>query len=160
MDMMLSSRSWMQVSRLKLSVHDCCIGTISTHVWKSMRLMISGDLDGLVVPDPNRSGRMPELLKAAGILRRELGNEVLIVGCVLGPMTLAMQLMGPEKALFLAADEPDLFGRVLDFATDVAISIWPGPDRSGSAYPVCIRPLSIPGGRASAVLSRISAVTA
>ena len=101
-------------------------------------------LDRLVIPDPNRSGRMPELLKAAGILRRELRNEVLIVGCVFGPMTLAMQLMGPEKALFLAVDEPDLFGRVLDFATGVAISFGQAQIESGVHTPLVFDPSASP----------------
>jgi uroporphyrinogen decarboxylase len=82
----------------------------------------AAEIDRLNVPDPAKSGRMPELLKAARILRREVRDEVLVVGCVMGPLTVAQQLMGPEKALFLAIDEPGLFGRVLDFGVDVAVS--------------------------------------
>lgn len=94
----------------------------------------AGELDRLAVPDPERCGRMPELLKAARILRREVGDEFLIVGCVLGPMTMATQLMGAEKALFCAVDEPEQFGRVLDFAAEVAVSLaW----RSSRQAPIC-----------------------
>jgi uroporphyrinogen decarboxylase len=103
-----------------------------------------GDLDRLVVPDPNRSGRMPELLKAVRILRRELVDEVMIVGSVLGPMTLAMQLMGPEKALFLAVDEPDLFGRVLDFASDVSITFGLAQIEAGAHAPFVFDPSASP----------------
>lgn len=99
-----------------------------------------GNFDELVVPDPNRSGRMPELLKAATILRNELLEEVLVVGCVLGPMTLAMQLLGPEKGLFLAADEPALFGSVLDFATDVAIAFGLAQIAAGVHTPMVFDP--------------------
>lgn len=74
-----------------------------------------------VVPDPDHAGRMPELLKTAKILRKEVGNQILVVGCVLGPMTLAIQLMGPESALFLGVDDPEKFSLLLDFAADVAI---------------------------------------
>jgi uroporphyrinogen decarboxylase len=73
----------------------------------------------LAVPDPRQAGRMPEMLKALELLRRELGDRVLVTGGVLGPMTLAGQLMGLEKALFLAIDHPDLFAEVLDFGLEV-----------------------------------------
>lgn len=101
-------------------------------------------VDTLPVPDPHRNGRMPELLRAAYILRRELGNEVLIVGCVLGPMTLAMQLLGPEKALFLAVDEPGLFARVLDFALDVVLPFGRAQVEAGVHLPMVFDPSASP----------------
>jgi uroporphyrinogen decarboxylase len=101
-------------------------------------------VDSLALPDPLRSGRMPELLNAARILRRELGNEVLIVGCVAGPMTLAMQMMGPEKALFLAADEPASFARVLDFAAEVVISFGLAQVEAGAHLPIVFDPSASP----------------
>ncbi len=104
----------------------------------------AGDLDKLAVPDPGRSGRMPEILRTAGIMRRELQDEVLIVGCVLGPMTLAMQLMGPEKALFLAADEPDLFAKVLDFSLEVAVSFGMAQIKAGAHLPMVFDPSASP----------------
>jgi uroporphyrinogen decarboxylase len=102
------------------------------------------NLDELSVPDPNSSGRMPELLKAAGILRNELSDNTLVSGCVLGPMTLAMQLLGPEKALFLAADEPDLFGGILDFAADVAITFGLAQIAAGVHAPFVFDPSASP----------------
>jgi len=77
---------------------------------------------GLAIPDPNRAGRMPVLLQATRLLRQALKDQVLVAGCVLGPMTLACQLLGAERALFAAIDEPDAFARLLDFAADVAAS--------------------------------------
>ncbi len=102
------------------------------------------EMNGLAVPDPHRSGRMPEMLKAARLLRDELGNEVLIAGCVLGPMTLAMQLLGPEKALFLAVDDPDLFDRVLDFAVEVAITFGLAQIEAGVHLPLIFDPSASP----------------
>ena len=99
-----------------------------------------GNFDKLVVPDPSRGGRMPELLKAANILRSELLDEALVVGCVLGPMTLAIQLLGPEKGLFLAADAPDVFSSVLDFATDVAIAFGLAQIAAGVHTPMVFDP--------------------
>lgn len=102
------------------------------------------ELNRLAVPDPALSGRMPELLKSARMLRREVGDEVLIVGCVLGPMTLATQLMGAEKALFCAADEPEQFGRVLDFATEVAVAFGLAQLAAGVHLPVVFDPAASP----------------
>jgi uroporphyrinogen decarboxylase len=102
------------------------------------------EVDKFSMPDPRRSGRMPEVLKAAQVLRRELQDEVLIVGCVLGPMTLAMQLMGPEKTLFLAADEPDLFAGVLDFALEVAVSFGLAQIEAGAHLPLVFDPSASP----------------
>jgi uroporphyrinogen decarboxylase len=100
----------------------------------------AGEVDRLTVPDPRRCARMPEMLKAARMLRHEVGNEVLVVGCVLGPMTLATQMMGPEKALFLAIDEPDTFSRVLDFAVEVAIAFGRAQIEEGAHLPVVFDP--------------------
>ncbi len=78
-------------------------------------------LSRLSVPDPQSAGRMPELLQAVALLRREVGHRVAVVGCVLGPMTITTQLLGTETALYLAIDDLEGFERVLDFATEVAI---------------------------------------
>jgi uroporphyrinogen decarboxylase len=98
----------------------------------------------LGLPDPERDGRMPELLKSLRLLRHELGNEVPIVGSVLGPMTLAMQLLGAEKALFLAIDEPDLFAHVLDFVLEVAIIFGQAQIDAGAHLPMVFDPSASP----------------
>lgn len=102
------------------------------------------DLEGLLVPDPQRSGRMPELLKAASILRREVGDDVLVIGCVSGPMTLALQLLGAEKALYLAIDCPERFTHVLDFATEVAIRFGTAQIEAGAHLPLVFDPGASP----------------
>ena len=51
---------------------------------RSYALSGGADVNRLSVPDPYQVARMPELLKAVGILRREVGDDVLVVGCVSG----------------------------------------------------------------------------
>jgi uroporphyrinogen decarboxylase len=80
-----------------------------------------GTFNKLVIPDPYSAGRMPEQLKAVTKLRQELGNDVPVISCVLGPMTLTGQLLGLEKTLFLAVDDPETFELILDYATKVII---------------------------------------
>ncbi|MDR3589850.1 MAG: uroporphyrinogen decarboxylase family protein [Negativicutes bacterium] len=77
------------------------------------------NLSGIKIPDPARAGRMPQVVQSLQLMRREVGDEALVVGCVLGPTTLAAQLMGLEPALFLAADQPDDFENLLDFCVTV-----------------------------------------
>ena len=103
-----------------------------------------GTLASLSMPDPASAGRMPELLKAAALLRREVGDTVLVAGCVAGPMTLATQLLGIETALYLAADDPDQFERILDFSTEVAIRYGRAQIEAGAHLPIVFDPAASP----------------
>ncbi len=98
------------------------------------------NLETFSTPDPSTAGRMPEILKALGIMRREVGDEVLVVGCVLGPMTLATQLVGMETALYLAIDDPDSFEKLLDFATRVIIRFGAAQIEAGAHLPLVFDP--------------------
>jgi uroporphyrinogen decarboxylase len=111
---------------------------------KSYVLSDAHDMEGLSAPDPQQAGRMPELLKAARILRREVGDDVLVVGCVLGPMTVATQLLGAETALYLAIDHPERFARLLDFATEVAIRFGVAQIEAGVHLPLVFDPSASP----------------
>jgi uroporphyrinogen decarboxylase len=113
--------------------------SVSTHALSTARPW--GQLE---IPDPRRAGRMPEQLRAARVLRGEVGDEVLVVGCVVGPMTLATQLTGMQAALYLAIDHPDRFGRLLDFATDVVIRFGVAQIEAGAHLPIVFDPSSSP----------------
>jgi uroporphyrinogen decarboxylase len=92
------------------------------------------------IPDPLRAGRMPEILEALRTLRGEAGNEKLVVGCVLGPMTLATQLIGIETALYLAIDDPESFERLLAFSTRVATRFGIAQIEAGAHVPLVFDP--------------------
>jgi uroporphyrinogen decarboxylase len=111
---------------------------------KSYVLSDAEKLDGLSVPDPTQAGRMPELLKAAKILRQEVGDHMLVIGCVLGPMTLAVQLLGAEATLYLATDHPEQFTRLLDFSTEVAIRFGTAQIEAGAHLPIVFDPSASP----------------
>jgi len=132
------------------SVETEAVGSILTyppdqypHV-KSYALSDAGNLEGLSLPDPQRSGRMPELLKAVRRLRQEVGDEVLVVGCVSGPMTVAVQLLGMETALYLAIDHPERFARLLDFSAQVAIRFATAQIEAGAHLPLVFDPCASP----------------
>jgi uroporphyrinogen decarboxylase len=103
-----------------------------------------GDWNALTLPDPQHSGRMPEMLKALSILRRELGDEVLVVGCVLGPFTLTTQLLGLETALYLAIDNSTQLERLMDFATEVIIRFGLAQLQAGAHLPMVFDPSASP----------------
>ncbi len=98
----------------------------------------------LAIPEPERDGRMPEMLKALRFLRRELGDEVLVVGCVAGPFTLTTQLLGAEKALFMAIDDFPRLEQVMDYATEVVIRFGEAQLRAGAHLPLVFDPSASP----------------
>jgi uroporphyrinogen decarboxylase len=128
------------------SVETEAVGSILTYprdqypYVKSYALLDAENLEGLSVPDPQQAGRMPELLKAARILRREVGDDVLVVGCVSGPMTVAVQLLGMETALYLAIDHSERFARLLDFTAEVAIRFGTAQIEAGAHLPIVFDP--------------------
>jgi uroporphyrinogen decarboxylase len=111
---------------------------------ESYALSPQGDWSGLCVPDPHRSGRMPEMLRALGILRRELQDEVPVIGCILGPFTLAGQLLGLENALYLAADSPGRLEQLLDFSTGALIRFGRAQIEAGAHLPMVFDPAASP----------------
>ena len=135
---------------MDVNVETEAVGSVLTYqadqypVVKSYVLSKVADLDGLSVPNPHEAGRMPELLKAARVLRHEVGDDVLVVGCVLGPMTLATQLLGIESALYLAIDRPESFARLLDFAVEVVMRFGEAQIEAGAHLPVVFDPSASP----------------
>jgi len=75
----------------------------------------------LSIPDPEKDGRMPVIIKACRILKDEVGKETAVVGTVQGPMTLAGQLLGLEKLIYCIVDHPKEFWNLLNFTTRVMI---------------------------------------
>jgi uroporphyrinogen decarboxylase len=110
----------------------------------SYALQPEADFRALAIPDPARAGRMPELVRAAGALRAQLGDQAMVVGVVLGPMSMALQLLGPEPALYLAADEPRRFEELLAFTTQVALAFGLAQLDAGVHLPMVFEPGASP----------------
>ncbi|MGD0657577.1 MAG: uroporphyrinogen decarboxylase family protein [Syntrophorhabdales bacterium] len=102
------------------------------------------DLRSRPVPDPHEAGRMPEMLKSVRLLRRELGDECLIVGCVLGPLTLASQLLGAEGTLYMAIDEPERLERLIDYSAEVITRFGLAQIDAGAHLPIVFDPFASP----------------
>ena len=87
---------------------------------------------------------MPALLEMARRLRREVGEETLVVGVAQGPMTMAVQLIGVEAALYLAVDDPERFGRLLDLGTAIATRWGLAQIEAGVHLPLVFEPAGSP----------------
>lgn len=98
----------------------------------------------LELPDLRRSGRMPELLRAIGILRKRFDDTVPVVGVVLGPMTLATQLVGMEDALGIAIDDAPRFDALLQFTTRFVIAHGRAQLDAGAHLPLVFDPAASP----------------
>lgn len=107
---------------------------------KSYAFSKDTNLEAVPIPNPSSAGRMPEILDALTTMRREVGDEVLVVGCALGPMTLTAQLLGIETALYLAIDDPESFERFLDFSTRVVIQFGIAQIERGAHLPLVFDP--------------------
>lgn len=105
--------------------------------------------EDLSLPDPYRSGRLPVTIEACRRLRRTFGNQVPVVAKILGPMTIAGQLLGLEKLLFGLVDYPEAAERLLNLATEAAISYGKAQAEAGAHLVVIYDPMAsssiIPG---------------
>ena len=96
-------------------------------------------------------GRIPVVLDAIRIVRKEVGDFLPISSLVLGPFTLAGELAGVEKLLVWTIRKPEYVKKFVDFATDVILEYAKAQYRVGSdivqvgeptASPDLIRPAS------------------
>jgi len=104
----------------------------------------ASDITLLTLPKINDAGRTPELLEAIKIMKAEVGSQVPIIGIFSGPMTILTQIMGMEKALFLAVDELDTFLTLLDFTTSFAVELARLMIHAGVSVPVLFDPSDSP----------------
>jgi [methyl-Co(III) methanol-specific corrinoid protein]:coenzyme M methyltransferase len=68
--------------------------------------------------DISKTGRIPIVLEALRVLKRDLGGEVAIGSWTLGPFTELGQVMDLEILLKMAAKKPDVVNRHLQFMVD------------------------------------------
>lgn len=73
----------------------------------------------------NKSGRIPDALKATKMLKEEIGESVAIFGLACGPFTLALHLAG-AKFLTDMIEKPERAHEILSFCAEIAkeMSLW------------------------------------
>jgi len=98
------------------------------------------DVKDLRLPDPLKDGRMPVVLEACRLMREQLKDSCPIVACVMGPFSLASQLLGIEHLLYQIVDNPEGVQRLLDFTEKVAILYGIELIKAGAHAPVVFDP--------------------
>lgn len=61
------------------------------------------------------------IIRAIEILRKELGEEVAIIGKTMGPWTLAYHVFGVEHFLIMTIDDPDKVKRCLEKLKEISV---------------------------------------
>ena len=81
------------------------------------------DFDITVPSDLGKAGRMPVVTEAIRLLKEEIGNQVAVGAWVLGPFTLAGQLIELDDLIKKSVKEPDAVNKVLDILEEVVVSL-------------------------------------
>lgn len=87
-----------------------------------------------IPPDLLSRGRVPLMTEAIGLLKKDIGGEAAIGSYVLGPFTLAGQVMELNDLLKLSFKKPDKIGKLLDLLTDVIIRVASEYEKAGVDY--------------------------
>lgn len=97
------------------------------------------EMTSIAIPDDLEArGRIPVVKEALRLLQADIGGEVPIGTYLLGPFTLAGQLMDLDQLFKLSFKKPDLVNTMLDRLADVVISLAHVYRSAGADY-LCIR---------------------
>ncbi len=84
--------------------------------------------------DVHERGRVPLVCKAITLAKQALGEEVTIGSYVLGPFTLAGQIMELNDLLKLYFKKPDRVGKLLEALTCVIVAVTRAYEKAGVDY--------------------------
>jgi [methyl-Co(III) methanol-specific corrinoid protein]:coenzyme M methyltransferase len=79
-------------------------------------------------------GRVPLMVEAIKLMKKDVGGETAVGSYVLGPFTLAGQVMELNDLLKLSFKKPDKVGRLLDQLSDVIIEVAGQYEKAGVDY--------------------------
>ncbi len=79
-------------------------------------------------------GRVPLMVDAIGLLKKDIGGEAAVGSYVLGPFTLAGQVMELNDLLKLSFKKPDKIGALLDTLSGVIIQVAAEYEKAGVDY--------------------------
>lgn len=99
------------------------------------KLIHNEDEMGISIPaDLPERGRIPLMKEAIGLLKEDIGGEVPVGTYVLGPFTLAGQIMELNDLLKLSFKKPDKVGKLLDSLADAIIIVAGQYEAAGVDY--------------------------
>jgi len=110
---------------VKFPPHKDAVPMVYEHPYKSP--------EDLRMPDDiTKLGRIPILLKAIRVIKEEVGERVPVSSLVLGPMTLAGELVGVEKLMVWCRRKPEWVFDLVDFSTEFLIKLAEAECEAGS----------------------------
>lgn len=99
------------------------------------KLINTEDEMGIQIPsDLSTRGRIPMMKEVISLLKNDIGSEVAIGAHVLGPFTLAGQIMELNTLLKLSFKKPDKVGKLLDMLADALVVIAREYEDAGADY--------------------------
>jgi [methyl-Co(III) methanol-specific corrinoid protein]:coenzyme M methyltransferase len=118
-----------------------CLINVYAHsedlLYPTIKSKVINNEDGMDIEVPSdlvQRGRIPLLRDAIRILKGEIGAHVPVGSYVLGPFTLAGQIMELNDLLKLSFKKPDKVGRLLDILSDAIILIAKEYESAGVDY--------------------------
>jgi len=92
------------------------------------------EMEIAIPPDLTSRGRVPLMLDVIRLMKKDIGNEAAVGSYVLGPFTLAGQVMELNDLLKLSFKKPDKIGKLLDRLSDVIIQVALQYEKAGVDY--------------------------
>ncbi len=92
------------------------------------------EMDIVLLPGLTERGRIPLMKEAIKLIKKDIGGEAVIGTYVLGPFTLAGQIMELNDLLKLSFKKPDKVGRLLDLLADAIIQVAREYEKAGADY--------------------------
>ena len=93
-----------------------------------------GELDISIPQGLTGRGRIPLMVEAIRLIKKDIGAEAAIGTYVLGPFTLAGQIMELNDLLKLSFKKPDKIGKLLDLLADAVIQVAGVYEQAGADY--------------------------
>ncbi|KXB05796.1 hypothetical protein AKJ51_04780 [candidate division MSBL1 archaeon SCGC-AAA382A20] len=100
-------------------------------------------------------GRIPAIMEAIRLVRKEVGDFLPVTSFVFGPFSLASDLAEPEKFLVTAMSNPEKAKEFVDFATEVVIEYAKAQYRAGSDIVSVGEPLGTPDNVGPKIFSKV-----
>ncbi len=92
------------------------------------------EMDISIPVNISERGRIPLICEAIRLMKRDIGGEVAIGSYVLGPFTLAGQIMELNDLLKLSFKKPDKVGKLLDLLADAIVTVAKQYEKAGVDY--------------------------
>jgi [methyl-Co(III) methanol-specific corrinoid protein]:coenzyme M methyltransferase len=92
------------------------------------------EMEVTIPSDLSLRGRIPLVKETIGLMKSDIGNEVAVGTYVLGPFTLAGQIMELNDLLKLSFKKPDKVGKLLDALADAIIVVAKEYEKAGADY--------------------------